>query len=78
MARRMEKSVFIPIPKSGDLKDSANYRTIALLSHTSKVLLKVLQARMEQHVERELPDLQAGSRKNRGTRASKRTPFKTT
>jgi len=63
-----KKSIFIPIPKSEDLTDCANYRTIALISHTSKVLLKSIQARMEQHVERELPDLQAGFRRNRGTR----------
>jgi hypothetical protein len=47
-----KKSVFIPIPKAGDFKDRENYRTIALISHTSKVLLKILQARMEQYVER--------------------------
>jgi len=63
-----KKSVFIPIPKSGDLKDCANYRTIALISHTSKVLLKVLLSRLQQYVERELPDLQAGFRQHRGTR----------
>ena len=61
-------SVFIPIPKNGNAKDCSNYRTIALISHASKVMLKILQARLQQYVNRELPDVQAGFRKDRGTR----------
>ena len=63
-----KKSVFIPIPKKGNAKDCSNYCTIALISHTSKVMLKILQARLQQYVNRELPDVQAGFRKGRGTR----------
>ena len=64
-----EWSVFIPIPKKGNAKECSNYhRTIALISHTSKVMLKILQARLQQYVNRELPDVQAGFRKGRGTR----------
>ena len=63
-----KKSVFIPIPKKGNAKECANYCTIALLSHTSKVILKILQARLQQYVNRELPDVQSGFRKGRGTR----------
>ena len=62
-----KKSVFIPIPKS-NAKESSNYCTIALISHTSKVMLKILQARLQQYVNQELPDVQAGFRKGRGTR----------
>ena len=61
-------SVFIPIPKKGNAKECSNYRTIALISHGSKVMLKILQARLQQYVNRELPDVQAGFRKGRGTR----------
>ena len=61
-------SVFIPIPKKGNAKECSNYQTIALISHTSKVMLKILQARLQQYVNRELPDVQAGFRKGRGTR----------
>ena len=61
-------SVFIPIPKKGNAKQCANYRTITPISHASKVLLKVLQARLQQYVNRELPDVQAGLRKGRVTR----------
>ena len=61
-------SVFIPIPKKGNAKECSNYRTIALTSHASKAMLKILQARLQQHVNRELPDVQAGFRKGRGTR----------
>ena len=61
-------SVFIPIPKKGNAKECSNYRTIALISHASKVMLKNLQARLQQYVNRELPDVQAGFRKGRGTR----------
>ena len=61
-------SVFIPIPMKGNAKKCSNYRTIALISHASKVILKILQARPQQHMKRELPDIQAGFRKGRGTR----------
>ena len=64
-----KSSVFIPIPKKGNAKECSNYRTIALISHlTSKVMLKILQARLQQYVNRELPAVQAGFRKGRGTR----------
>ena len=63
-----ERSVFIPIPKKGNAKECSNYCTIALISHTSKVMLKILQARLQQYVNRELPDVQAGFRKGKGTR----------
>ena len=62
-----KRSVFIPIPKKGNAKECSNYSTIALISHTSKVMLKILQARLQQHVNHELPG-QAGFRKGRGTR----------
>ena len=62
------KGVFIPIPKKGNAKECSNYRTIALISHASKVMLKILQARLQQYVNYELPDVQAGFRKGRGTR----------
>ena len=60
--------VFIPIPKKGNAKECSNYYTTALISHASKVMLKILQARLQQYVSRELPDVQAGFRKGRGTR----------
>ena len=60
-------AVFIPIPKRGNAKECSNYRTIALISHTSKVMLTILQARLQQYVNHELPDVQAGFRKGRGT-----------
>ena len=63
-----KRSVFIPVPKKGNAKECSNYYTIALISHTSKVMLKILQARLQQHVNRELPDIQAGFRKGQGTR----------
>ena len=63
-----KRSVFIPIPKKGNAKECTNYRTIALISHASKVMLKILQARLQQYVNCELPDVQAGFRKGRGTR----------
>ena len=63
-----KRSVFIPIPKKGNAKECLNYRTIALISHASKVMLKILQARLQQYVNRGLPDVQAGSGKGRGTR----------
>ena len=68
VATGLEKSVFIPIPKKGNAKECSNYRTIALISHASKVTLKILQARLQQYVNCELPDVQAGFRKGRGTR----------
>ena len=63
-----KRSVFITIPKKGNAKECSNYHTIALISHASKVLLKILQARLQQYVNCELPDVQAGFRKGRGTR----------
>ena len=63
-----KRSVFIPIPKKGNAKECSNYHTIAVISHTSKVMLKILQARLQQYVNCELPDVQAGFRKGRGTR----------
>ena len=82
-----KRSVFIPIPKKGNAKECSNYCTIALISHASKAVLKILQARLQQYVNRELPDVQAGFRKGRGTmrsncqhpldhRKSKRVPEK--
>ena len=63
-----KRSVFIPTPKKGNTKECSNYHTIALISHASKVMLKILQARLQQYVNRDLPDVQAGFRKGRGTR----------
>ena len=63
-----KRSVFILIPKKGNAKECSNYHTIALISHASKVMLKILQARLQQYMNRELPDVQAGFRKGRGTR----------
>ena len=63
-----KRSVFMPIPKKGNDKKCSNYCTIALISHASKVMLKILQARLQQYVNNELPDVQAGFRKGRGTR----------
>ena len=60
--------VFIPIPKKGNAKECSSHRTNALISHTSKVMLKILQARLQQYMNRELPDVQADFRKDRGTR----------
>ena len=60
-----KSSIFIPIPKKGNGNECSNYHTIALISHTSKVMLKILQARLQQYVNRELPDVQAGFRKGR-------------
>ena len=60
--------VFIPIPKKGNAKECSNYHTIALISHASKIILKILQARLQQYVNHEIPDVQAGFRKGRGTR----------
>ena len=63
-----KRSVFIPIPKKGNAKECSNYCTISLISHTSKIMLKILQARLQQYVNCELPGVQAGFRKDRGTR----------
>jgi len=63
-----KRSVFIPIPKKGNAKECSNYHTVALISHASKVMLKILQARLSQHRNHEIPDVQAGFRKGRGTR----------
>ena len=63
-----KRSIFIPIPKKGNAKEGSNYRTIALISHTSKVMLKILQARLQQYMNCELPDVPAGFGKGRGTR----------
>ena len=62
-----KRSVFIPIPKKGNAKECSNYCTIAVISHASKVMLKILQARLQQYVNRELPDVQAGFRKGKET-----------
>ena len=62
-----KRSVFIPTPKKGNAKECSNYHTIALISHVSKVMLKILQARLQQYINCELPDVQAGFRKDRGT-----------
>ena len=67
-AQDWKRSVFIPIPKKGNAKECSNYHTIALISHASKVMLKILQTRLQQYMNRELPDVQAGFRKGRGTR----------
>ena len=67
MATGLEKVSF-PIPKKGNAKECSNYCTVALISHTSKVMLKIVQARLQQYVNCELPDVQAGFRKGRGTR----------
>ena len=62
-----KRSIFIPIPKKGNAKECSNYCTIALISHASKVMLKILQARLQQYMNHELPDVQAGFRKGKGT-----------
>ena len=69
VATDWKRSVFIPIPRKGNAKEYSNYHTIALVSHSSKVMLKILQARLQQYVNCELPDVQAGFRKGRGTTA---------
>ena len=68
VATDWKRSVFIPIPKKGNAKECSNYRTIVLISHGSKVMLKILQARLQQYVNRELPDVQTGFRKGRVTK----------
>ena len=62
------ENCFIPIPKKGNAKDCSNYHKITLISHASKVMLKILQARLQQYVNHEFPDIEAGFRKDRGTR----------
>jgi len=64
----LERSVFIPISKKGNAKERSNYCTIALIPHTSKAILKILQARLQQYMNHELPGVQAGFRNGRGTR----------
>ena len=64
----LKRSVFIPIPKKGNAKECSDYQTVLLISHASKVILKILQSRLQQYVNCELPDVQAGFRKGRGTR----------
>ena len=68
VATGLEKVSFHSNPKQGNAKECSNYRTIALISHASKVMIKILQASLQQYVNRELPDVQAGFRKGRGTR----------
>ena len=69
VATGLEKVIFfIPIPKKGNAKECSNYHTIALISHASKVMLKILQTRLQQYVNCEIPDVQVGFRKGRGTR----------
>ena len=63
-----KRSVFIPIPKKGNAKECSNYHTIALISHASKIILKILHARLQQYVNHELPDVQAGFKNGRGAR----------
>ena len=63
-----KKSVFIPIPKKGNSKECSNYRSISLISHASKVMLKILQARVQQYMDQGLPDVQAEFQRDRGTR----------
>ena len=63
-----KRSLFIPIPNKGNAKECSNYRPVALISHATKAMLKILQARLEQYLNHELPDVQAGFRKGRGTR----------
>ena len=66
--KNWKMSVFIPIPKKSNIKECSNYCTIALISHASKIMLKILQARLQQYMNRELPDVQAGFWKGKGTR----------
>ena len=68
VATGLEKSVFIPILKKGNAKECSNYHTIALISHASKLMLKILQARLQQYVNCELPDVQPAFRKGKGNR----------
>ena len=68
VATGLEKVSFIPVPKKGNAIECSNYHTLALISHASKAMLKILQARLQQYMNHELPDVQAGFRKGRGTR----------
>ena len=68
VATGLKKVSFLSIPKKGSAKECSNYHTISLISHVSKLMLKILQARLQQYVNHELPDVQAGFRKGRGTR----------
>ena len=68
VARDWKRSVFIPVSKKGNAKKCSNYHTIALISHASKIMFKILQARLQQYMNQELPDVQSGFRKGRGTR----------
>ena len=68
VATGLEKVSFIPIPRKGNAKECSNYCTVTLISHTGKVMLKVLQARVQQYVNHKLPDIEVGFRKGRGTR----------
>ena len=68
VATGLKRSVFIPIPKKGNAKECSAYHTIVVISHASKVMLKILQARLQQYVNQEFLDVQAGFRKGRGTR----------
>ena len=68
VATGLKRSVFIPIPKKGNAKECSNYHTTAVISHTSKAMLNILQVRLQQYVNRELPEIQDGFRKGRGTR----------
>ena len=68
VATGLERSVFIPVPKKGNAKECSNYHTIAHISHASKVMLKILQARLQQYMNQKLPDVQAGFSKGRGAR----------
>ena len=68
VATGLERSVFIPTPKKGNAKECSNYHTIPLISHASKLMFRILQARLQQYMNHELPDVQAGFRKGRGTR----------
>ena len=68
VATGLEKVIFIPIPKKGNAKEYSNYHTIALISHTSRIMLKIIQAKLQQYVNQNLPDVQAGFRKGKGRR----------
>ena len=68
VAAGLEKVTFIPIPKTGNAKECSNYHTILLISHASKEMLEILQARLQQYMNQELLDVQAGFRKGKGTR----------
>ena len=68
VATGLEKDSFIPIPEKGSVKECSYYHTITFISHTSKVMFKILQARLQQYVNQEIPDVQAGFRKGGGTR----------